>query len=200
MNTEHNKTETAGSSEAPHTASQNSRHSHDRSSFLKSDFWNSEKGHRTAWGIIAFAVVLIVFQAGMSVGYRKATFSIGGGDRYYRMIGGKPMMPLPGFVRDDFSASHGAAGRIVSVSLPTFIVASPDNVEKTVLVGDKTEIRRFRNAAAPSDILPDNFVVVLGDPDDRGEINAKFIRLIPANSAMSSSSLIEYKIQNNNVR
>jgi len=135
--------------------------------------------------IIAVVIgVLLVFQVGVFIGYRKALFSYRGGERVIGMMeGGRNMMYVNGY-----SPSHGAIGKIVSVSLPTFIVAGPDNNEKTVLISDDTTIRRYRDNASTSAIAPNQFVLVLGDPDDSGTIEARFIRIMPPTALTSPAA------------
>ena len=135
-------------------------------------------------GLIALIIVLLIFQAGVFVGYRKAFFSYRGGDRYIQMVEG----PGENVGDNDFATSHGASGQIVSVSLPSFVVASPNNREETVVIGDDTSIRMFRNNASSTDIHPKEFVVVLGEPDQAGNIQASFVRILPAPVTGSSSS------------
>ncbi len=140
--------------------------------------------------VLCIIAVLIIFKMGMFVGYHKALFSyrsdarFGGG-----MMGGDMMrLPKPGFGNEEFSTSHGAVGRVVSVSLPFFVVAGPDNSEKTVTVGEKTMIRRMKDTVSASDIRADDFAVVLGEPNDTGKIDAKFVRLMPLPPMFTSST------------
>ncbi|MFA6897827.1 MAG: hypothetical protein WC250_00240, partial [Candidatus Paceibacterota bacterium] len=86
---------------------------------------------------------------------------------------GMPMM------RGGFFEAHGATGKIVSIKLPTLVVASPDSVEKVVLVGDNTEIRRFRDVIKAIDLKVDDVVVVVGSPNDSSQIEARLIRVLP---------------------
>lgn len=143
-------------------------------------FWDTPKGRVTAGIVLSLVLALVVFQAGVAVGYKKAEFSGRTGDRFFRVWGGekgvRAAMPLP----DDFIGGHGAAGRVVSVSLPTFFVATPDNLEKEVFVDSGTVVRKFRASVAASDIQPDEFVVVLGDPETDGRIRAKLVRVMPS--------------------
>lgn len=121
---------------------------------------------------------LLVFQAGMVVGERRATFSYRLGERYYRgAFGGHPRMM--GLGRDGFLEAHGAAGKIISVQLPTFVIEGPDQVEKVVLINDGTSIRRFRDTVPPSALRVDDFAVVIGAPNDQAQVVAKLIRLMP---------------------
>ena len=129
--------------------------------------------------LIAIGLVLtalIVFQAGMYVGVRKAELSFRMGDNYYRALGpgGFPGGPLG----DELSEADGASGTVVSVSLPTFIVADRGG-EKVIAVSDQTTIRLLRDATSSSAIVPGESAIIIGEPNDKGEIEATFVRLLP---------------------
>jgi hypothetical protein len=47
-------------------------------------------------------------------------------------------------------------------------------------VNDKTIVRRFRDTVDASSITTEDAAFVLGEPDASGEVQAKFIRLVPA--------------------
>ncbi len=53
-------------------------------------------------------------------------------------------------------------------------------MEKIILVKDDTEIRELRNALKIDDLKINDYVVVIGEPNDSGQIEAKFIRIMPA--------------------
>jgi hypothetical protein len=135
-------------------------------------------------GIVIVVVVLIIFQAGVFVGFHKASFSFRMGDNYYRNFGGErgpgQGQGLPeDLMRGDLPGGHGVAGKIISVKLPTLVITGPDNLEKVVLVGTSTEIKKFRDNTSTTDLKVNDFVVVLGFPNDQGQIIAKLIRLMP---------------------
>lgn len=143
-------------------------------------------------GIAVFVIALIIFQAGVLVGYKKAGFSSRMGDNYYRAFNNDnsqrrdaSMMRGP---FDDLAGGHGAAGKIVKINLPTFIVSSPDGIEKTVLVTDDTNIRQFRETISSKNLQLDQHVVVLGSPNDDGNVVAKFIRVLPPPSPNTSNA------------
>ena len=124
-------------------------------------------------------VILVIFQAGMFVGYRKASFSYSMGDRYYRTFD-EPGRGYFGQFDKDLPEANGAVGSIVRISLPTFVVATPDNIEKIIRINDDTIIRQFRNVATASDLKVGDKVVALGNPNGQAEIEAKLIRILPA--------------------
>lgn len=130
-------------------------------------------------GIGIAIVVLLIFQAGMFMGYRKAAFAYRFGDNYYRAFGDRGPRPFQVPVRGGFIEAHGAVGKVVSVNLPTFIVMGPDNVEKVILIMDDSIVRRSDTEILPSDIKVDDFTVVLGTPNDNSQVEAKLIRILP---------------------
>lgn len=141
-----------------------------------------KNGRNILIAALGLVLILLVFRLGEVVGFHKARFSFNASEGYYRVFqGNMPGGPRPsmGFQFQDLPGGHGATGRIVDVSLPTFVVASPDNVEKTVFIGTSTMIRRFREVATSGAIRSDDFVTVLGTPDQSGFIQAKLIRIVP---------------------
>lgn len=161
---------------------------------IRDMFHSSKKVRMTLIILAALIVVLVIFRAGVSVGYHKATFSSKLGENYYYRAFGREGGPQPfntrlnELDRNDLTSGHGAAGKIVKISLPTFVVSSPDNIEKVVLISGATEIRRFRDMASSSDLKVDQGVIVLGAPNAEGQIEAHLIRLIPPLPAAASSS------------
>jgi hypothetical protein len=129
----------------------------------------------------ALIVILIVFQAGVFVGFKKASFSYRGGDNYSRMFGerNRGIPQFPGTNMMDPSNAHGTSGKIISVQLPTIIIADNDNTEKTALVSEKTLIMNFREQMKTSDLKVNDFVVIIGTPNDEGQIEARLIRIMP---------------------
>lgn len=150
------------------------------------DFLTSKKVLMSIGGII---VALVVFQAGVFVGYRKATFSHRTGDAYFQVFG-RPqhgfMMGMP--MDNDFTNGHGAAGKIIKLDLPTFVVSGPDGVEKTIRIKSDTLIRRFRDEIKANDLALDDFTITLGAPNAAGEVEAKFIRILPPPPSFTSST------------
>ncbi len=135
-------------------------------------------------GIIISIIALLIFQAGVVVGNHKAQFGDRMGGNYERNFvdmgrGGFPSNPNLGFGEMLPPGGHGAVGQVINVALPTFIIAGPDNLERTVVVSDETVIRQFRDELGTESIENGKFVVVLGEPNDKGEIEAKLIRFLP---------------------
>lgn len=139
--------------------------------------FESKVSVKILYGIGTAIVLILVFSAGVSVGFHRASFGRAWGENYERnfgMIGGRP-----GFEENNFPNAHGAIGKIIKIELPTIIVADKDNTEKVILIKEDTKIQEAKNDLKDTDLKLDDFVVVIGSPNDQGQVEAKFIRLMP---------------------
>ena len=145
------------------------------------EFFQSKKFTKTLFGAGVAIAVLFVFQAGIFVGYKKASFSHRWGDNYHRTFGERKHKGVfyKGALQKDFSGAHGAIGKIISLDFPSFVIEDSDNTEKIALISGKTVIRRFRETINTADLKVDDFVVIIGSPDDQGRIEARLIRIMP---------------------
>lgn len=132
--------------------------------------------------IIFIAIVLGTFQAGVFVGFSKASFLFKSGDNFYRAFGNRDdrlMGKNGGLFRDELSGGHGAVGKIVKVNLPSIVVVGPDRIEKEVIVNENTSVHHLRETSSINNLAVDQFISVLGVPNDQGQIIGKFIRIAP---------------------
>lgn len=144
-------------------------------------FFQSKYFRWTIKAIAACVLVLIVFQTGVYIGFRKAGFSYRWADNYHRMFGG----PRDGFMREfprefsgrDFMSSHGVVGVVIGTASDSLVIRGDDDVEKGVQATEDSVIRRGRETITTQDIRIGDRVVVLGSPRDDGNIEAKMIRL-----------------------
>lgn len=133
-------------------------------------------------GIFIMILILFIFQAGVALGERKASFAYHLGNNFERNFKdpqGGFFMPKGFSGVADMPGGHGAVGKIVSITLPLVVVAGPDNLEKTVVLTADTEVREFRTVIPASELTVGDFIVVLGTPNSEGQIEAKLIRLAP---------------------
>jgi len=79
----------------------------------------------------------------------------------------------------DFVEAHGAFGSIIDIKESELAIKGKNNVEKIIVISESTDIRRFRDAIKIKDLALDEYVVVIGEPNDQGKIDAKFIRVMP---------------------
>ncbi len=149
--------------------------------------YESKKARHIFFGICIAIVALLIFQAGVFVGFKKAEFAEQFGGNYYRTFG-TSRDKMGGFFREDIAGGHGASGKIIKINLPTFVVAEPDNTEKIISINDDTILRRFRDEINETDLKIDDSVLVLGSPNSSGQIIAKFIRLLPSSPQLASTT------------
>ncbi|HNW71425.1 MAG TPA: hypothetical protein PKZ36_01035 [Candidatus Paceibacterota bacterium] len=129
------------------------------------------------YGVGIVLVFALVFSAGMSVGFHKASFGHDWGDNYQRNFG--MMQPRFGLNENNFPNAHGANGKIIKIELPNIIVQDRDNTEKVVVIKDDTKIQKMKSELKSTDLAIDDFITVIGTPNDNGQIEAKFIRVMP---------------------
>lgn len=137
-------------------------------------------------GIAAVIILLFVFKIGTIVGARKANFSCQWSDNYHRNFGGPKEGFLKGFenFRDrDFIEANGAFGQIIKIDANSsnLVVKGRNDIEQIILIKDNTTIRHLQNTIKLNDLKIDDNVVVIGEPNSAGQIEAKFIRLMPVN-------------------
>lgn len=139
------------------------------------------------------ALLLLVFKAGEFVGYKKAQFSYRWAENYHQNFGGpqngfmrgrmEKFMPasMGGFMRDvagkDYINAHGVSGAILKIDGNTLAIQGQDGLEKTVLVSDNTIIKKRREAIPFGDMRINDTIVIIGSPNDQGQIEAKLIRI-----------------------
>jgi len=130
-------------------------------------------------GIGILLVVLLIFQAGIYFGARKASFACHWDNAFFGR-NNDPRSPLAPFRRFDPINPHGVVGSIVSVRLPSMMVRGDrSSDEEIVNIGPETIIRRFRENASTTDLLPGQDVIVVGESDETGGIRASLIRIMP---------------------
>jgi hypothetical protein len=126
-----------------------------------------------AIGVVIIA--LLIFSAGVTVGFHKASFGQAWEENYEHNFGMRSTNPL----FDNFPNASGAIGKIIKIALPTIIVQDKDNTEKVVLINDDTKIQKIKELVTLNDLTIDDFIVVIGNPNSQGQIEAKFIRIMP---------------------
>ena len=134
------------------------------------------------YGIGIVIILLLVLSAGISIGFHKASFGRAWGDNYERNFG--MMQNRPMFGKDNFPNAHGAIGKIIKIELPTVIVQDKDSTEKVILTENDTQIQRMRGNITINDLKINDFIVVIGSPNEQGQIEAKLIRVMPSPELM----------------
>jgi hypothetical protein len=147
-------------------------------------FFEEKRNKKILCTIGTIIAVLVIFQAGVFVGFHKAAYSYGWGERYYKTFGergerGHRGMMDFGPMGRGLSNSHGTIGKIISIALPTIIIEDQDRIEKTVLLTDDTMLRSFRDEIRAADLKVGDSVVIIGAPNEQAQIEARLIRIMP---------------------
>jgi len=146
---------------------------------IANNFFQSKAFTAALLGIAAFLALLFAFKAGMIVGAKKAEFSHRWSDNYQRNFAG-PRSGFPvGFGDRDFIEANGVFGQIIKIDGQTLMIKSRDDVEKIVLISKDAVIRQFQDSLKLADLKTDDYIVVIGEPNDSGQIEAKLIRIMP---------------------
>lgn len=124
-------------------------------------------------------ILLLVFQAGMFVGFRKGLFTSQWNDNYSRGFDDPRSVFAPFMMDGDMPNPHGVVGTIASQNLPNLIVKGRGTAEEVVVVGPETVIRGIRHSASTSDLVAGRQVVIIGEPDENGRLRASLIRVMP---------------------
>ncbi len=133
--------------------------------------------------IIILAIAFAIFQAGIFVGFHKASFLFNYGDNYYRNFGGPNFRNgngngMGGRIIID-KGGHGVIGKIIKIELDKVFVLGNDNIEKIINISSTTKIFERRDQIKFSDLKVDQNIVTIGNPDASGQINATLIRVMP---------------------
>ncbi len=130
-------------------------------------------------------IVFVSFSFGAFVGYHKARFSYAWGENYDRNFAGphhgifgmQGMMP---FDSSAFMNAHGAFGTIAGIDSTSamIMIKGQDNLEKTVVISSSTALLEHRSAIAFSDLETGESVVVIGTPNEQGQIEARLVRIL----------------------
>ncbi len=131
------------------------------------------------FGIAILIILVFIFGLGVFVGTKKADFSFRWADQYHRNFGGPQRGFFGDMMGDQFTNSNGVFGQILKIDGQILTIKGKDNAEKSILVGDETSIIRQRDNIKLSDLKTDDVVVVIGEPNDNGQIEAKLIRVLP---------------------
>lgn len=114
------------------------------------------------------SILIGTFGVGQLVGYRKAKFSYAWSEQYTQNFGGprRGMFGMPG--EEVFPNPYGVAGIVIKVRDNTLIVVGLDRREKSVIVDAQLQRPKVGD-----------HVVIIGEPNEQGQIVAKFIRILP---------------------
>ncbi len=128
-----------------------------------------------------FLAFLVIFKAGMMVGSKKAEFSGNWSENYHLNFAGPKEGFMSGFEGKDFMEANGIFGQIIKVEGSNIVVKGKDDVEKSVIIEDgTTTIKRLKETLKISDLKTNDFIVIIGEPNNAGQMQARLIRVMPS--------------------
>jgi len=131
-------------------------------------------------GLSIFIIIAVVFSLGVFVGTERANFTFKWASEYHRNFGGPQGGFLGGMMGQEFTESNGVFGQIIKIDGQILSIKGADNVEKNILIGEKTSIVYQKKNIKISELKIDDNVIAIGDPNDKGQIQAELIRVMPA--------------------
>ena len=149
----------------------------------------SKTAAKILYGLGIAIVLMCTFHAGVITGFQKASYGHAWGQHYSENFGigniDRDDVSLGGMMNnfgmmDYFPNAHGATGKVIKITLPNLIVKDDDNMERIISTDANTLIQKGRTTLQANELGLDDFIVVIGTPDDKGLIEAKLIRVIPA--------------------
>jgi hypothetical protein len=150
------------------------------------DFLKMPKTRHLLWTLCGLLVVLVAFGLGLLVGYRRAIFAADFGARYYRTAFGDPFgQPMIGAMAPGPMIMHGVAGQVIDVSTGTVLVRDVHGNEAMISVVSGTPVRNKDGTISIRDILPQDQIVVIGDPGVNGDVRARFIRILESTTTQA---------------
>ncbi len=150
---------------------------------MNKDIFQSKVFKGIILGIACLIILAFVFGLGVFVGMKRADFSFRWADEYHRNFGG----PQGGFFGDfmgtekELPNANGSFGQIIKIDVTAgnLTIKDAGNVEKNILVNDKTTIIYQRKNIKLSDLKIGDNIVAVGEPNNSGQIKAWLIRVMP---------------------
>ena len=142
-------------------------------------------------GACELALLLLVFRVGEVIGVNRANFDTAWGENYSRFFGGTPR---PEGLLEEFNElpppvpAFGNTGTVLSVSGGRLVIQDNHLNEKTVTISSSTTIRLGAGTISASQIPDGAQIVIIGAPNQQGEIVARFIRIFPSGAASSTGN------------
>jgi hypothetical protein len=146
-----------------------------------SNFLESKKVRAVLWILGGLIILFMAFGWGVSVGYQRAGFAAGFDKNYYRIFFGDPRIgpapaPMP-------AAIHGVVGTVIDLSTSTISVKDQEGNEQSVAVSSGTDIRDGDGDVQITSLAVNDMIAVIGEPNNMGQIDARFIRVLAASSS-----------------
>lgn len=129
--------------------------------------------------MVVFIAFAFVFGCGIYIGTERANFAYKWAEQYHENFAG----PEKGFMENvmdrKFTESSGVIGEIIKIGDNMITVRGNDNLEKNILISKNTKIVKQKNNVPSDKLKIGDIIVVIGEPTNKGQINAQLIRIVP---------------------
>lgn len=125
----------------------------------------------------ALILALLIFHAGVVYGTHRRSFGSFDSDRGFRHSFFPGGFELPhGFISNEY----GAVGTVATVTPTTLLLQTREGVTQTILISTSTIVRSMGMMGNTSveTLSAGNQIIVLGEPDSHGRIDARLIRIL----------------------
>ncbi len=130
--------------------------------------------------VAGLIVLVFVFGMGVYTGTRRADFSFRWAEAYHSNFGG----PQGGFLGDPagrgFTPGNGVFGQIIKIEGTSLTIKGKDGVEKVIIADEDVSIKFQNKSEKITDLKIGDNLVVIGQPNATGQIEAQLIRVMPA--------------------
>lgn len=130
--------------------------------------------------VAGLIILCFVFGLGVFVGTKKADFSYKWAEAYHTNFGGPQGGFLGNMMGQQFTNANGVFGQIIKINGQVLTIKDCDNIEKNILTDDDTTIVYQRRNIKLSELKIGDNAVVVGEPNNNGQIDAELIRIMPA--------------------
>lgn len=127
--------------------------------------------------LIELILLIGAFSLGINVGLKKAGFTYSWNQNYPNNFGGPRILLAPP-PSGQFFNPHGLDGIILTLDNNTLVLKDENDTEKTILLSPQTTIRFNFQSLKPADLKTGEEIVVIGNPNPQGQIEAKLIRVL----------------------
>ncbi len=140
-------------------------------------------------GFIGFAVIVLIFASGVFVGGMKAKFSYRWAENYHKNFGGprNGFMEIMPFLPGDFIEGHGTFGEIIKINDSDLVIRGREDMEKVINITKDTIIKNGRETIKKENLKVGSQIVVIGSPNEQGQIEAELIRFFDNEDGMAPS-------------
>jgi hypothetical protein len=159
---------------------------------MNKDFLHSRNFKIIISVIILFIVALLIFQAGIFMGFKRGIFSCEWNQNYNQNFlegRGIPGSPNGNFFEMNPIRPHGIFGTVITVSDSEIVIKDRDGIEKILKISDDVDIKDGRDSIKITDVKMGDQITVIGAPDSSGDIDAELIRIMPAIAPIGTSTL-----------